>query len=77
MSASETLALLYERPTITVPEAAAILGVSRETAYRWAREGNLPAIRWGTNTVRIPSAALLALLQVPAPHTSPVDGGPQ
>lgn len=59
---ADALAPLRERPTITVPEAAAILGVSRETAYRWAREGTLPAVRWGANTVRVRSAALLAML---------------
>jgi excisionase family DNA binding protein len=33
-----------ERLTLTVPEAARLLGVSRNTAYEAVRNGNIPAI---------------------------------
>lgn len=59
----DPLTLLRTQPTVTVPEAAAALGISRETAYRWGREGTLPGlIRLGPNTIRVRSADVLALL---------------
>jgi excisionase family DNA binding protein len=36
-----------ERRTLTVPEAAEALGVSRNSAYAAARSGDLPTIRIG------------------------------
>jgi excisionase family DNA binding protein len=36
-----------ERRTLTVPEAAEVLGVSRNSAYAAARSGDLPTIRIG------------------------------
>ena len=57
---------LRRNPTVTVREAADLLGVSPETAYRWAREGTLPGvIRMGHRTVRIKSSVLLQLLEDP------------
>ena len=50
------------RQTMTVEEAAAILGISRAKAYECARTGELPSIRFGRR-VLIPSAALARLLQ--------------
>lgn len=37
--------------TITVPEAARVLGISRDTAYALARRGDLPTIRLGKRIV--------------------------
>lgn len=37
--------------TITVPEAARVLGISRDTAYTLARTGELPTIRLGKRIV--------------------------
>jgi excisionase family DNA binding protein len=54
---------LRRRATVTVPQAAAVLGISKETAYRWAREGTLPGvIRLGRSLVRVKTADLIALL---------------
>ena len=62
-SCADPLADLRHRATVTVPQAAAFLGVSRETAYRWAREGTLPGvIRIGPTLVRVKTADLIALL---------------
>jgi excisionase family DNA binding protein len=36
-----------ERLTLTVPEAAAVLGVHIQTAYAWANRGDLPVLRLG------------------------------
>jgi excisionase family DNA binding protein len=50
-----------QRLTITVPEAARILGVSRMTAYTAVREGAIPSLRIGRR-VLIPRIALDRLL---------------
>lgn len=36
-----------KRLTLTVPEAAKVLGVHVQTAYLWAHRGDLPVIRIG------------------------------
>lgn len=40
-----------ERQTLDIPEVARLLGCSRGSAYRWAREGKLPALRIGRRLV--------------------------
>src|SRR5262249_55281600 len=35
------------RQTVTIPEAAAILGIPRSTAYKLANEGVIPTLRLG------------------------------
>lgn len=64
-----TVAELRERPTVSVPEAAAILGLTEQTTYRMTRDGRLPATRLG-RVVRVQSAALLHLLGADAPEAS-------
>jgi excisionase family DNA binding protein len=56
------------RATVTVTEAADILGISRSTAYELARSGTLPALRLGRRLV-VPTHALEALLDSAGPHT--------
>lgn len=56
-----TVAELRERATVTVPEAAALLGLTEQTTYRMTRDGRLPATRLG-RMVRVQAAALLHLL---------------
>lgn len=51
-----------ERLTRTVDEAAALLGISRNTAYDMAAAGRLPTIRMGRRLL-VPKAALEKLLQ--------------
>ena len=34
-------------PTMTIPEGAAVLGISTESAYQAARNGEIPTIRIG------------------------------
>jgi excisionase family DNA binding protein len=46
---------------VSVPEAARYLGISRESAYRAARSGELPAVRIGGRIV-VPLDGLRALL---------------
>jgi excisionase family DNA binding protein len=49
--------------TVTVEEAATILGVGRNKAYEAARNGEIPTIRIGKR-VLVPRAALKRLLAV-------------
>jgi excisionase family DNA binding protein len=46
------------RRLLTVAEVAQELRVTRGTAYRWARDGQLPTIRVG-GTVRVPAKLLV------------------
>ena len=50
------------RLCITVPEAAAMLGVSRNFGYELVRQGQLPVIRLGKRLL-IPRAALEKMLE--------------
>lgn len=55
-------------PTITVEDAAEILGVSRTSAYRAAQRGEIPTIRIGRRLL-VPTARLLDMLGVQTPPT--------
>lgn len=46
-------------PTITVERAAAVLGISRRSAYNAAERGDIPAIRIGRRMV-VPTGKFLA-----------------
>jgi excisionase family DNA binding protein len=48
-------------PTITIEEAAVLLGVSRSAAYRAAKAGQLRAFRMGRRLL-VPTAPLLRML---------------
>ncbi len=54
------------RATITVTEAAEVLGISRSTAYELARDGTLPSLRLGRRLV-VPRHALQELLNSALP----------
>ena len=53
-TAEAAIEILRRNPTVPVPVAAPLFSISRETSYRWAREGLLPCVR---------SAAVLAMLE--------------
>lgn len=57
-----TITQLRERPSVTVAEGAAVLGVTTQTAYRMTREGRLPVVRLGGRAVRVQTAGLLKML---------------
>jgi excisionase family DNA binding protein len=62
---SPTLPLTFEPPerqTVSVEEAAAILGISRSTAYECIRDGSIPALRFRRRVV-VTRVALTRLLQ--------------
>ncbi len=48
-------------PTISVPHAGKLLGLGREAAYRAAKVGQLPTIKFGRRLF-VPTARLLKLL---------------
>ena len=50
-----------ERLTLSVEEAANLLGISRSTAYECVRTGELPAVNFGRR-VLIPRRRLMRLL---------------
>ena len=53
-----------ERLTLTVAEAAAMLGVSPSAAYDYVRMGLVPSIRLG-GRILVPRRALLELIDGP------------
>ena len=55
-------AVIEKRLCVTVPEAAALLGISRNFAYQLVREGKLPSIRFGKR-ILIPRVALEKMLE--------------
>ena len=48
---------------ISIPEAAKLLGISRNTCYEMARMGQLPTIKCGRRRLVVPKAALMKMLQ--------------
>lgn len=56
----------HERATITVTEAADVLGISRSTAYELVHTGTIPALRLGRRIV-VPTHALDQLLHSARP----------
>jgi excisionase family DNA binding protein len=50
-----------DKLTVSVPEAAQLLGVSRMTAYAAVRDGAIPSLRIGRRLL-VPRAALERLL---------------
>ncbi len=57
--------LKEEQALLTIPEAAALLRVGRDTAYKLATDGAIPAVKLG-KSVRVPRAALLAHIEAMA-----------
>jgi excisionase family DNA binding protein len=51
------------RATVTIPEAAVILGVSKSSIYRAAAAGAFPVVRVQSRYV-VPTAALARLLEL-------------
>lgn len=52
-------------PTVTVEQAAKLLGVSRSVAYRAAATGQLPTLAFGRRLV-VPTFRLMEMLGIPA-----------
>jgi excisionase family DNA binding protein len=57
------------RATLTVEEAAKLLGIGRSQGYEAAARGELPIIRIGKRML-VPKAALERMLDQPAPKVA-------
>ena len=51
-----------ERLTVTIDEAAALLGIGRNGAYEAARKGEIPTLKIGKR-ILVPKAALDRMLE--------------
>lgn len=58
----------HKRLTMTVAEAAGMLGIGINTAYEAVRRGELPAVRFGRRVV-VPIAGLESVLRMDAEPT--------
>ncbi len=58
-----------ERLTVTVTQAAVMLGISRTSAYERVRRGEIPTVRLGRRLL-VPKARLLAILDCDWPGSS-------
>lgn len=54
---------LVGRLTVTVPEAAKVLGIGRDNAYRAAADGTLPTLKIGHRLI-VPVPKLLEMLGI-------------
>ncbi len=54
-----------DTPTLSVPEAGLILGLSRPAAYAAAKRGEIPTLQLGRRRI-VPTASLLKMLGLAA-----------
>ena len=64
------------RATLTIEEAASLLGIGRGTAYEAARTGDLETIRMGRRLL-VPAARLLRVLGIEDPSSNGDGSGGQ
>jgi excisionase family DNA binding protein len=67
---SELTLEAVECQTVTVEEAAAILGISRSTAYECIRDGSIPSLRFRRRVVVTRAALATMLRESEAPAVS-------
>lgn len=60
---SSTDASAEERLVYTVPEAGALLGLSRNASYDAAKCGKIPTLRFGKKRLRVPKAQFHKMLE--------------
>ena len=56
----------HQKTVLSVPEAAALLGIGRNTAYEAVRRGEIPTVRIGKR-ILVPVSALERLLDQAQP----------
>jgi hypothetical protein len=59
-----------------VPEAGAMLGLTRNGSYEAAKRGDLPTIRIG-GLIKVPKVAFHRMLEQPKQAGKPENGGPR
>lgn len=52
-----------ERPTMSVPEYAKLMGISKSLAFKMAANGEIPVIRLGQKRLVVPTAAVIRMLE--------------
>lgn len=52
-----------EKPALSVPEAAQVLGISRSLAFKLANSGEIPARRLGAKRLIVPTKAIVQMLE--------------
>jgi excisionase family DNA binding protein len=57
---------ITERPFLTIPEVAGLLGVSQVRAYALAKDGFFPSVRLSERRIRVPRQAFEAWVQAKA-----------
>jgi excisionase family DNA binding protein len=62
--ASVVVPVASDRPTLTVPEAGRIFGLSRPSAYAAAARGEIPTIKMGRRLL-VPTGKLRVMLGLP------------
>lgn len=50
------------KATLSVPEAAKVLGISRSLGFRMVERGELKALRLGSKRLVVPTAAIIRML---------------
>lgn len=66
---------MTEPLVLTIPEAAELLAIGRTQAYELARTGELPTVRIGARSLRVPRHQLEALIGLEK-SVGPADTGP-
>ena len=70
---------MLAEPTVSVPQAGALVGLARNASYQAARRGEIPTLRFG-NKLRVSTAKLRAMLsdgvQAAAEIKPPTKSGP-
>jgi excisionase family DNA binding protein len=66
----------YNDGLLPIAETAQQCGVSSRTVQRWLAQGELPAVKFGKRTVRIPSAAVRAFIAKNTRVKTPVIAAP-
>ncbi|MFZ5639181.1 MAG: helix-turn-helix domain-containing protein [Bacillota bacterium] len=58
------------KATMTVPEAAKYLGISRSLAYTLIKSGEIPSLKLGEKRIIIPRTALERMLEIQAQNVN-------
>jgi len=53
---------LLSEATVSVPQAGAVMGLGRNTAYMAVQRGEIPVLKFG-NRLRVPTARLRKMLE--------------
>lgn len=56
-----------ERPTLTVPEVAAVLGIGKQTVYEAIAAGRIDALRLSPRRIVVPTALVWRLVGLEPP----------